>query len=50
MFSKSIKTISQFFKALQSKSNCFGTLEPHVVNLIIILLYCDCPADLSLFL
>ena len=34
------------------KSNCFGTLEIHVVNLIALLLRCDSPRrfDIALFL
>ena len=35
---------SQFFLVyFRSKSNCLGTLELHVVNLIVILLHYDCP-------
>ena len=33
-FCTSIKNLSQTFHALLGKSNCFGTLEFHVVNLI----------------
>ena len=46
------KEILQFFHVLHSKSNCFGTSELHVVNLIVILLYCDYPHrfDIVLFL
>ena len=48
----SIKNFLQFFHVLRSKSNCFGTLERHVVNLIVTLLHCDCPVrfDIVLFL
>ena len=35
--------LSQFFHVLHSKSNCFGTLELHVVNLIVTLSHCNCP-------
>ena len=39
----SVKNISQFLQVLHSKSSCFGTLELHVDNLIVILLHCGCP-------
>ena len=38
-----MKKNSQFFHVFHSKANYFGTLELHVVKLIVMLLCCDCP-------
>ena len=40
---------SQFFHVfIHSKSSCLGTLKFHIVNLTVILWYCNCLADLKL--
>ena len=44
-----LKKISQFFHVLHNKSNCFGTLGLHVVNLIVIFCIVTVHADLILY-